>query len=61
MGTCVVQLVERPTLVFSSGHDLTVLEFKPRVRLCADSADPALDSLSHSLSVPVSVSLPQNR
>ena len=25
---------------FNSGHDFTVHEFKPRVRLCADSADP---------------------
>ena len=25
---------------FGSGHDLTVLEFEPRVRLCADSSEP---------------------
>ena len=25
---------------FGSGHDLTVCEFKPRVRLCADSLEP---------------------
>ena len=25
---------------FSSGHDLTVREFKPRVGLCADSSEP---------------------
>ena len=25
---------------FGSGHDLTVREFEPRVRLCADSSEP---------------------
>ena len=25
---------------FSSGHDLTVCEFEPRVGLCADSSEP---------------------
>ena len=25
---------------FGSGHDLTVLEFEPRIRLCADSSEP---------------------
>ena len=36
------QSVERPTSAqdFSSGHDLTVREFEPRVRLCADSSEP---------------------
>ena len=48
--TGVAQLVERPTLGFSSGHDLTVCEFEPCIGLCADSAEPAWDSLSPSLS-----------
>ena len=39
------------TLDFSSGHDLTVHEFEPCVRLCADSVEPAWDSLSLSLSL----------
>ena len=39
------QLVECPTLDFRSGHDLTVHGMKPRVRLCAVSAQPAWDSL----------------
>ena len=38
------------TLDFSSGHDLMVCELEPRVRLCADSAKPAWDSLCVSLS-----------
>ena len=25
---------------YRSGHDLTVCEFEPRVRLCADSSEP---------------------
>ena len=35
------QLVNRPTLGFTSGHDLTVRDFEPRIRLCADCADPS--------------------
>ena len=38
--------VEHPTLDFGSRHDLRVCEFEPRVRLCADSVEPAWDSLS---------------
>ena len=49
-GTWLAQSVEHPTLDFGSGHDLTVHEFKPRVRLCADITEPACDSLSLSLS-----------
>ena len=37
-------------LNFGSGHDLTVREFKARIQLCADSAKPAWDFLSPSLS-----------
>ena len=42
------QSVKRPTFDFSSGHDPTVHEFKPHVRLCTDSAKPAWDSLPPS-------------
>ena len=37
---------------FSSGHDLAVREFEPRLGLCADSSEPALDSVSPSFSAP---------
>ena len=40
--------VKHLTLGFSSGHDLMVRGFKPRVGLCADSVEPAWDSLSPS-------------
>ena len=40
---------KRLTLDLSSGHDLTVCEFEPRVGLCADSVEPAWDSVSSSL------------
>ena len=53
---------------FSSGHDLTVREFKPRVELCADSSEPGAcfrfcvslslcPSPAHALSLCLSVSL----
>ena len=45
-----VQSVQRPTLDFGSGRDLTVSEFELCVRLC--STRPAGDSLSLSLSAP---------
>ena len=38
-GAWVTQLVRRPTS-FSSGHDLTVCGFEPRVGLCAGSSEP---------------------
>ena len=44
------QTVKHPALDFGSGHDLTVCEFEPHVGLCADSVEPAWDSLSPSLS-----------
>ena len=50
-GPWVTQLVERPALNFSSGPALTVREIKPRIGLCADSAEPAWDS--HSLPLPL--------
>ena len=37
---------------FSSGHDLMVLGLEPHAWLCAESTEPALDSLSSSLSAP---------
>ena len=37
-GTWVAQSVRRPH--FSSGHDLEVSEFEPRIRPCADSSEP---------------------
>ena len=46
------QLVKRPTLGFGSGHDLAVREFEPHIGLCADSAEPAWDSVSPCLSAP---------
>ena len=46
------QVVKHPTLDFGSGHDLAVCGFKPQIGLCADSEDPAWDSLSASLPLP---------
>ena len=37
---------------FSSGHNLIVRELEPHLRLFADSAEPAWDSLFSSLSTP---------
>ena len=51
-GAWVAQSVKRPTLSFSSGHDLTGCPTEPRERLCAGGVEPAWDSLSASLSVP---------
>ena len=62
-GAWVAQSVECLTLGFSSGHDLTVSEFEPHVGLCADRSEPAWDSLSLPLSLPLprSLSLSQNK
>ena len=49
------QLLKRPTLGFNSGHDLMVCGLEPHVGLCADSVEPAWDSLSF----PLSMSLPR--
>ena len=41
---------------FSSGHDLTVREFEPRIGLCADSSEPGACfgfCVSLSLSLPL--------
>ena len=48
------QSVKHLTLDFSSGHDLMVCEFKPRIGLFADSVETARDSLSPS---PLSLTL----
>lgn len=46
------QMVKHPSLSISSGHDLTVHVIKLYVGLCANSMEPAGDSLSPSLSAP---------
>ena len=53
------QSAKHLTLDFGSGHNLVVHEFKPHIGLCADSAEPAWDSLSTLLSAssPFSLSL----
>ena len=44
------QSIKYLTLDVSSDHDLTVqCEFEPGIRLCADSVEPARDSVSLSL------------
>ena len=56
------QSVKPLTLDFGSGHDLMVGETEPRIRLYADSAEPALDSLSPVSAPPLlSLSLSQNK
>ena len=55
------QLAKHLTFDFGSGRDLRVLEFGPREGLCADSMEPAWDSLSPSLSAPPLFSLSQNK
>ena len=56
-----VQSVEYPTLDFGSGQDLLVRETEPHVRLCTDSMEPAWDSLSLPLYLPLPCSLSQNK
>ena len=51
-GAWMAQSVKHPTPDFSSGHDLTVRGFEPCISLCTNSAEPAWDSLSPSLSAP---------
>ena len=48
-GAWVAPLVKHPTLDFGSGHDFTLHEIKPCTGLCANSSEPAWDSLSLSL------------
>ena len=51
-GAWVAQSVRRPSLGFGSGHDRRVCEFEPRIRLRADHAELAWDSVSLSCSAP---------
>ena len=55
--TCVAQLVECPTLDFGSGHDPQGHGIEPCIQLCANSMEPAWDSLSpspaHALSLKI--------
>ena len=44
--------VQRLTLNFGSGSDLTAHRIEPRIGLCTGRAEPAWDSLSPSLSAP---------
>ena len=59
-GTWVAQSVKHLILDCGSAHDLRVHRFEPCIRLCADTAEPAWDSLSPSLSAPplLALSLP---
>ena len=61
----VVQSVKHLILDFGSNQDLTVHEIEPRTGLCPGSAEPAWDSRSPSLSLPLpsscSLSLSQNK
>ena len=57
-GAWVAQSVKNSTLGFGSGHDLTVHEIEPSVRLLANSVEPTWDSLSPSLSLPACSPLP---
>ena len=50
-GTWVAQSGKRLTLGFSWGHNLTVQEMRPHVRLCTDNTEPAWDSLSLRISL----------
>ena len=57
-GTWMAQWVEHLALGFEhlgfgSGHNLTVREFKPHVRLHTESTEVAWDSLSPLLSLPL--------
>ena len=47
---------KRPTVDFDSGRDFTVYGFEPCMGLCTDSREPAWDSLSLPLSLPLPVS-----
>ena len=64
---CLGAQAKHPTLGFGSGHDLTVRGFEPHIRVCADSAGLAWDSLSPCLCAPalslvsLSVSLRKNK
>ena len=44
-GAWVAQSGKRPTLDFSTGHDLMVCEMEPHIRFPTDSTEPSWDSL----------------
>ena len=50
------QSAKRLTLGLGSGYNLMVRGFKPRAGLCADGTEPAWDSVSLSLSLPLALS-----
>ena len=60
VGAWVALSAKHLTLDFGSGHDLMVCEFEPHIGLCADSEEPARDSLSPSLSALPLLSFSQN-
>ena len=51
-GAGVAQSAKRPAPDSRSGHDLAVREFEPCIRLCANSREPAWDSLPSVCSSP---------
>ena len=57
LDSSVAQLVKCLALDFGSDHDLMVYEIEPYSRFCANSMEPAWDSLSPSLSTPPLLSL----
>ena len=62
-GPLVAQLAKHLTPDLSSGHDLTVRGFEPRVGLCADSSESGACLgfiVSLSLPLPCSSSVSQN-
>ena len=60
-GTWMAHLVKRLTLDCDSGHVLRVSQFKPHVRLSADSTKPVWDSLSLLLPALLSLSLKKEK
>ena len=55
------QWVKNLSLDISSGHGLTIYELELQLGLCADSVEPAWDSLSPSLPLPCLFSFSQNK
>ena len=55
------QSVQQLTLGFGSGHDLMVCEFEPHIGLCADSVEPAWESVFASPLLMCVCSLSQNK
>ena len=48
-GARVAQTIKYRTLDLNSGHDLTVHELEPHIRLCPNGTEPAWDSVLPSL------------